>query len=140
MNSSGAIETKVGAGSFAGAVTGLLTYVLVTFVPALHAGLPAELSTLLPILVGWLCHTATAWLAPHTTRPDQLTGQQAAVTANVAALVNDVHQLLAAFRPAAAKPPAAAPVQANPGSSVAADTGAMTVVTPAAAAPVATDQ
>lgn len=117
-----AIETKVGAGSFAGAVTGLLTYVLVTFVPALHAGLPPELATLLPIGIGWLCHTATAWLAPHTQRPDQLAGQQAAVTENVAALVNDVHSLLVRFRAPSI------PVAAPPAAGAAQDTGVMAAV------------
>ncbi len=44
--------------------TGLLTWLLVTCVPASRNGLPSDLATLLPVIVG----AVRGWFAPHTPR------------------------------------------------------------------------
>lgn len=67
------VETKVAAGSFSAAVTGFLTWILVTYVPAFRNGLPPDLGAILPILIGWACGTVASWAAPHTSRPDDTT-------------------------------------------------------------------
>lgn len=64
------VETKVAAGSATAALTGLLTWALVTFVPTFRAGLAPQLATFLPIAVGWVLSTAAGYLAPHTPRPE----------------------------------------------------------------------
>lgn len=63
------IEAKVAAGSAASTVTGILTWLLVTYVPAFHSGLPTALAALLPFIVATALGSATAYLAPHTPRP-----------------------------------------------------------------------
>lgn len=63
------IETKVATGSFAGIVTGLVTWCLVAYVPAFRAGLPGPVAALIPVAVAWLAHSVTAYMAPHTPRP-----------------------------------------------------------------------
>jgi len=64
------IETKVAAGSAAGILTTLITWALVTYVPAFHTGLPPQLAALLPGAIAWVLSTAAAYRAPHTHRPD----------------------------------------------------------------------
>jgi hypothetical protein len=64
------IETKVAAGSATGIVTGLLSWALVSYIPAWHNGIPATLLPFIPAIAGWLCATAAGYLAPHTSRPD----------------------------------------------------------------------
>ena len=64
------VESKVVAGSFAGVVTGLLTWALVTYIPAFRNGIPDQLAPFIPVIAAWLCSTAAAYLAPHTHRPD----------------------------------------------------------------------
>ena len=62
------IETKVAVGSFTGILTGLVTWVLVAYVPAFRAGLPGPVAALIPVAVAWLAHSAAGYLAPHTPR------------------------------------------------------------------------
>jgi hypothetical protein len=64
------IETKVAAGSFAGILSGLITWALVAYVPAFKSGLPPQVAVFLPVAVAWLLSTGAAYLAPHTHRPD----------------------------------------------------------------------
>jgi hypothetical protein len=54
------VETKTAAAVF----TGLLTWILVTDIPAFHGGLPPDLAAVLPVLAG----AVGGWLAPHTPR------------------------------------------------------------------------
>lgn len=63
------VETKTAAASATAIVTGLLTWVLVTFVPVFRTGLPPQLATFLPVAVGWALSTSAGYLAPHTPRP-----------------------------------------------------------------------
>jgi hypothetical protein len=62
------IETKVIAGSSASAITGLITWALVTYVPAFHSGLPPSLAAVLPFAVATILGSISAYLAPHTPR------------------------------------------------------------------------
>lgn len=45
------VHPKVLAGTATASVTGFITWVLVSFVPAFHSGLPTNLATLLPAVV-----------------------------------------------------------------------------------------
>lgn len=62
------VETKTAAAASVSTVTGIVTWVLVTYVPAFHAGLPASLATFLPFIVASVLGAASGWLAPHTPR------------------------------------------------------------------------
>jgi hypothetical protein len=64
----GPIETKVAASAAAGTVTGVITWILVTYVPAFHSGLPPALAAFLPYIVTLVASTVSAYLAPHTAR------------------------------------------------------------------------
>jgi hypothetical protein len=63
------IETKVKAVVAAGLPVGLVTALLVAYVPAFHNGLPAVDVALLPYVLTLVSATVAAWLAPHTVRP-----------------------------------------------------------------------
>jgi hypothetical protein len=71
------VETKVAIGSWAGIITGLIVWGLTYWIPAWHDGIPGPLLAFLPMGVAWLMHTAAAYLAPHTHRPDLLPIQTA---------------------------------------------------------------
>ena len=43
------VETKTAAAASVSTVTGVITWMLVSWVPAWHAGLPASLATFLPV-------------------------------------------------------------------------------------------
>ncbi len=64
------VETKTAASASAGVVTGVITWILVTYVPVFRTGLPAPLATFLPYIVSVVLASAAGWLAPHTPRPD----------------------------------------------------------------------
>ena len=64
-----AIEAKVKAGAAGGTLVGVVAWLLVAFVPAFHDGLPPAVAALLPVVLGIVASTASAWLAPHTVRP-----------------------------------------------------------------------
>jgi hypothetical protein len=66
----GPVETKTAAHASAAAVTGVITWALVQFVPYFHAGLPGPLATFLPFAVSGFLGAAAGFLAPHTPRPD----------------------------------------------------------------------
>jgi hypothetical protein len=69
------IETKVAAGGAVSALTGVITWVLTTYVPAFQNGLPAPLAAFLPYLVSVVAGTVAAYLAPHTNRPDEVVAE-----------------------------------------------------------------
>lgn len=75
MSTSGPVETKTAASASVGVVTGVITWILVTYVHAFHAGLPAPLATFLPYIVSVVLASAAGWLAPHTSRPDDVAAQ-----------------------------------------------------------------
>lgn len=59
------VPAKAGAG--VGAATGLAVWLLVSFVPQFHSGVPEPVVAVLPFALGWLGHTAASWIAPHKT-------------------------------------------------------------------------
>jgi hypothetical protein len=63
------VETKTAAAASVSTVTGVVTWVLVTYVPAFHSGLPLPLATFLPFIIAAILGAASGWLAPHTPRP-----------------------------------------------------------------------
>jgi hypothetical protein len=69
-SSTAPVETKTAASASVGVVTGVITWILVTYVHAFHAGLPGPLAAFLPYIVSVVLASAAGWLAPHTARPD----------------------------------------------------------------------
>lgn len=65
----GPVEAKTAAHASAAAVTGVVTWILVTYVPAFAHGLPGPLATFLPFVVSAFLGAASGWLAPHTGCP-----------------------------------------------------------------------
>jgi hypothetical protein len=62
------IEAKVKALVAGGLPVGLVSALLVAYVPAFHSGLPPVVVALLPFVLALVSSTAAAWLAPHTVR------------------------------------------------------------------------
>lgn len=69
------VETKTAASASVGVVIGAITWALVSYVPAFHAGLPPQLATFLAWIVPVVLGAAASWLAKHTTRPDEVMAQ-----------------------------------------------------------------
>ena len=63
-----AVEAKVKAGAAGGSLVGVVAWLLVAFVPAFRNGLPPAVAALLPVVLGILASTASAYMAPHTVR------------------------------------------------------------------------
>jgi hypothetical protein len=63
------VERKVKAGAYAGAAVGLVTWALVTWIPAWRGGIPGPVAAVLPFALAWAGHVIAAWAAPHTPRP-----------------------------------------------------------------------
>jgi Glycosyl hydrolases family 25 len=61
---------QVKAGTGAGAVTGLVIWALVSWVPWFRSGVPEPVAIAVPVILAWAGHTIAAYLAPHTHRPD----------------------------------------------------------------------
>jgi hypothetical protein len=62
------VETKTAAAASVSTVTGVVTWMLVSWIPSWHAGLPPALATFLPFIVASVLGAASGWLAPHTPR------------------------------------------------------------------------
>jgi Na+/proline symporter len=69
MNPAGPIETKVAASAASGMLAGVITWILTTYVPAFHSGLPPALASFLPYIITLVASTLSGYLAPHTSRP-----------------------------------------------------------------------
>lgn len=63
------VETKTAAAASVSTVTGVITWMLVSYIPAFHAGIPAPLATFLPFIVASVLGAVSGYLAPHTPRP-----------------------------------------------------------------------
>lgn len=57
------------AGAASGAVTGLVIWALVTWVPAFRSGLPQPVAAVLPFALGWAGHVIAAWASRHQASP-----------------------------------------------------------------------
>lgn len=53
------------AGSATGAAVGIAAWLLVSYVPAFHNGVPQPILLFLPFALGWAGHTLAAWAARH---------------------------------------------------------------------------
>lgn len=62
------IHNKLATGGAGGGLVGTIAWILVTFVPAWHTGLPPDLATALPVICGLIGFFATGWLAKDDTR------------------------------------------------------------------------
>ncbi len=71
-NMSGPIEAKVVTASWTAMATGLLTWGLVTFIPAFHSGLPPALANFLPLVVASVSSTAAGYFTKHTPRTEEV--------------------------------------------------------------------
>ena len=67
-SSTAPVETKVAAGTGASLITGVITWIMVMYVPVFHAGLPAALAAFLPWIVALVSSALAGYLAPHTPR------------------------------------------------------------------------
>jgi len=54
-------DVQTGSGFTVGTLAGILTYVLVTFVPAWHNGLPPDVSNVLPMVAGIMLYFITSY-------------------------------------------------------------------------------
>ena len=61
------VETKVAASASTATIMGIITWILVTYVPGFHSGLPGPLATFLPWVVSAVSSAAAGYFAPHTT-------------------------------------------------------------------------
>lgn len=57
------------AGAATAAAVGLVTWALVTWVPAFRAGLPKPVADVLPFALGWAGHVLAAWISRHPAAP-----------------------------------------------------------------------
>jgi hypothetical protein len=60
------IETKVAAASSTSVLVGMITWILVTYVPEFQKGLPGPLATFLTWMVPAVLATVAGYFAPHT--------------------------------------------------------------------------
>jgi hypothetical protein len=68
------IENKVSVGTMTAALTGAVSWVLVTYVPSFHSGIPAPLQAFIPVLIAAVSAFAGGYLAKHTVRADEIIG------------------------------------------------------------------
>lgn len=116
-------ETKVVTQTNYAAVTGVITWVLLT---VFHVTLPAALTGFLPAAVATVCGALAGWSAKHTPRLDEVAAQ----------VVRETRAALAAGQAAAQQPPAPAPVSPIPAPVFPVPAGQAAVpVQPAAAVP-----
>ena len=57
--------TPAKAGATTGAVTGLIVWALMSFVPAFHNGVPEAVVSVLPFALGWAGHLIGTMVTPH---------------------------------------------------------------------------
>lgn len=100
------VENKVVAGGTASWASGVLTWVLVTYV--FHGSLPADLATFLPALVASVLGPVAAYFAKHTPRLEEVAAEVAQVIGVPAHLQagNLTAVEATAAMPASAAPPA----------------------------------
>lgn len=93
QNISGPIEAKVVTASWTAIVTGLITWGLVTFVPAFHSGIPSALANFLPLIVATVGSTAAGYFTKHTPRAEEVM-KAAFQLLNNPALMDEVQALI----------------------------------------------
>lgn len=59
------VSPKVANGSLSGLAVSVVTWVLTTYIPTFHNGLPTQLRDLVPALVGVVGFYAGGWLSKH---------------------------------------------------------------------------
>jgi hypothetical protein len=69
---SGPIEAKVVTSSWTAMVVGLVTWGLVTFIPAWHSGIPQPLATFLPLVIASISSTFVGYMTKHTPRTEEV--------------------------------------------------------------------
>lgn len=87
------IEAKVVTASWTAIATGLLTWGLVTFVPAFHSGLPPALANFLPLVIATASSTAAGYFTKHTPRADEVMKAAFQILSNPE-LITEVEALL----------------------------------------------
>jgi hypothetical protein len=69
-------ESKWVTQTYYGSATGFVTWVLLT---VFHVTLPAQMTAILPVLLGTICGSAAGWMAKHTPRLEEVADQVARV-------------------------------------------------------------
>jgi len=82
------VSGKVTVGTLSGLLLALVTWILTTFVPPWHSGIPTILAQLLPGLLGAVGYFAGGWLAKHRI-----------TSAELAAAVKDLEEMYTAVHP-----------------------------------------
>lgn len=66
------IEKKTAASASASVIVGVVAWILVTYVPAFHSGLPPALATFLPWVVSAVGASAASYFTAHTPREEEI--------------------------------------------------------------------
>jgi hypothetical protein len=96
MAAKAGVSAKVSNGTLGGGAAGIVSALLVYFIPAWHAGIPPELEPLIPAIVGAAGYYAAGWQSTHR-----------ATAAEISRAVKEARTVLATVTVPAADPPAA---------------------------------
>jgi hypothetical protein len=58
------VQPKVAVGSITGLVTGLVVWLLMSYVPQFRSGVPEAVVALIPVATAWAGHTFAAYMTP----------------------------------------------------------------------------
>lgn len=94
-------ESKVVTASWTAMATGLVTWGLVSFIPAWRAGIPQPLADFLPLVISAVSSTAAGYFTKHTPRQEEIMKAAFDILANPA-LVAEVETMI--HQPAALPP------------------------------------
>lgn len=118
MQGNAPVEQKVAAAAGGSTAVGLVTWILVTYIPAFSSGLPASLAALLPALLGTIGGFVSAYMARHTPRTDEVmkavvgAQYQAGITAVETGTAGSAYKQVAGTEAVIEPPAVAPPVQA----------------------------
>jgi uncharacterized membrane-anchored protein len=102
------VEKKVFNGGVTGIITGMIAWILVSFVPGFKSGLPPSLATMLPYIISAVGSVIAAYWTPHTPREQEIMAAAANLLTEAGVALPAIAAAPAAPAPALPAPPAAA--------------------------------
>ena len=84
------INPKLAASSLTATIVGMITWLLVSYVPTFHHGLPVDLANLLPGLVGIAVGFVGGYLKREESHPSELVARVEAAAATIEHLVESL--------------------------------------------------